>query len=59
MTDERRPIVLRLEPELLRKVERLTRKERKGHGRSWSRNDQISLMVRYYEPPELDKPENF
>lgn len=59
MTDKRKPIVLRLEPELMRKVERLTRLQRKKLGSSWSRNDQIGLMLRYYEPPALDEPENF
>lgn len=48
MTDSRTPIVLRLTPELKKKVERLTRQTRKGLGGSWSRNDQICYMLQSY-----------
>lgn len=51
MTDERRAVVVRLTPELLKKVERLTRQSRKDLGVSWSRNDQIVSMLHAYEQP--------
>lgn len=53
MTDERKPILVRLDPVLIRKVERLTRKSRKEMGGSWSRNDQICWMLKMYEAPDL------
>ena len=49
MTDDRTPIVLRLTPELKKKVERLTRQSRREMGGSWSRNDQICWMLKRYE----------
>lgn len=53
---ERKPLVLRLTPELLRKVDRLTRRSRKEMGGSWSRNDQICWMLTVYEAPNDELP---
>lgn len=53
---KRKTILVYLEPELLRRIERWTKNSQKKMGRGWSRNDQILwILGQYTEPEEADE----